>query len=276
MCMKNAVIKYSTLRWCDNRRAVHAEMLPFCEYADCLSCHCCCSANTQHSVTLSEEILTRDRDISYGFSYRSTHISPLCLCSCSTHKQQQWSGAVLCWLLLPLDNKTDVRCDVERKKCLETSSATTTSDSAVAIAVAKTKQISMWEERRRMKGRKKSIWLSIEKSSHHKFIWMWKNNTTRIQTILYSALSSSDEERGEQEKRYIHPLLTEADDVDDDVAVPLALFDLQWEWNDGWWEGFSLLRWIAGNSRRSLCRVIDIICLVLQPTNKYKDFMYHG
>lgn len=46
---------------------------------------------------------------------------------------------------------------------------------------------------------------------------------------MYSALNSSDEERGEQEKRYIHPLLTEADDVYDDVAVPLALFDLQRE-----------------------------------------------
>lgn len=202
MCMKNVVIKYSTLRWCDNRRAVHAEMLPFCEYVDCLSCHCCRSANTQHSVTLSEEILTRDRDISYGFSYRSTHISPLFLCSCSTHKQQQqqWSGAVLCWLLLPLDNKTDVWCDVERKKCLETSSAMTTSDSAAAIAVAKTKQISMWGEEKNER-KKKSIWLSIEKSSHHKFIWMWKNNTTRIQTILYSAMSSSDEENREESRK---------------------------------------------------------------------------
>lgn len=68
-----------------------------------------------------------------------------------------------------------------------------------------------------------------------------------------------------RKKRYIHPLLSKDDDVDDDVL----LFDevvIMRGFQSRMFGNFSLVLWL--NCRYYLFGT--------QPTNKYEDFMYHG
>lgn len=189
------------------------------------------------------------------------HISALIsalLCSCSCQECLKWCSffADCCCLLI-------IRLMVRREESASKHQQSTTTEPA---AVAKNKAESKQEEKSEKRERdewmeaEKSIWLSIEKSSHHKFIWMWKNITQQgyKQLCVFSI---------EAKKKVHSPLI-------------------KWGWWRRWWCcRFFHFVWSEEDWRGFHCAGMLAIFLprsdryylfATQPTNKYKDFMYHG